>query len=1771
MSVSVNRINDPELDKYDVIDQSLIPSKDFVRNFGDDNDYVEAHVYTKDGRLLQSDYRYRGFSIPSDIKVENTATVNSLIFDPAAHIQSLGYNVGDFKIDYRVYRKKIFNLAEKTFFINEISSDRTEIRLISTLVSDSTLESNTLNFLYEIQTSPYFKDFLLNFGENRLVNAVNIALDKNTTPYSIVIKLYQPLPAEFDLKSSLWIVEELADPIQFEVELLLDPIEEVVEFIGPPNFDLNLDSHQAISSTYQSLSSIYTTDSLTSYQNVINKLNDSSIGINVDYSDFNNFIHFSSAVERLNNFIYKLQLIEGYKNNIDILQSVPNYTSGSVNTNIKTLENTINGIIQKFDGYENYLYTVSESASWPKTGVYPDFTLATTTSPEAVAWIGSTVESDPNYGGMALSASFYDLDNQNNLIFSVPEFISTDKNNEEYLLFLNMVGQHFDNIWIYIKAINDIHKADNSFKEGISKDMVYTALRSLGIKLYNNNTNENIFDYLVGNVSGSYTVTESLDLVSGEDKSKEVFKRLYHNLPYLLKSKGTNRGIKALVSTFGIPDTILSLNEYGGSDKFASTLEYVYERFTYALKNAGTSNFDLRWAPLTQNNFKYGHFNLVPDAIEFVFKPDLNNINPNVTLLQKFADGLNVIDFGITMNYTSSNGVPSANINFLLSDNTEYVSSSLTLPIYKPDESGESYWWNVLLRRNYKYTTFDIHDTYPYDTASIQQYDLIVKNNISGRIGFQASASIYATGSNRGMLNHAWSAYGDASNPYYLTIGSPSLVNGAFLSGSTFNGYLQEVRYWSEPLLDNAFNAHVLNRESYEGNYSGSAFNDLAARFPLGNNLVTYNHSASTTIESVHPNYTVPYSSGSIGSLLDISLYGSAVYGLNLYGATGLPFSLNENRAFFFRYPDQNNYDYFYVNNYANTINSGYYTPVTEKIRIVDNLVDSEVLSPMVKLEVEDTYRTKDTHFADVSFSPQNEINKDIIAQYGSTLNIDNIIGNPATQYDSRYDNLDSLRQEYYAKFASKYNLTDFINLIKSVDNTLFKMLEDYVPARTNLSTGITIKSPILERNRAQRQQPSAEKAPDRFDSLDPLNITGDTSHTNVNGSTEEFITSELSGSIIDLQYAFEKANFNPYILATQSFDEVKFENSDFNVLQGIVSNNITSSLFKKIDPNNDEILVDAEIQDGYYTYKRNSLPRYEGSKSTSAEYNVHTPGDSSYGKNAAIDYNVLKFGWVDRVNSKNLDFYNKTKLNLKHLIDASGSLLDLNTDNKNIFEVQNTFKSGDQVVVSLLDKTYPTNQTTLEGSKEIFVGGFSYSPILYRDLDETLHFSFLNPTQTTYSNLGVKAFSTSSYTYIVGNNATVRNPAQPPANSGDGYYYTTNGDVKDTTGIPMSNLYYTYNTWPYYNSSIAGLSYTNLGPFTGGRPSDGDTFSFDLLKFSSLFGGYNTEPSTYTYQEIDGTYYYVVPRDSTYAITGSINFSFRGIDAGTSLSLFKVVGIVEQSTTPSSDTSWTRVGNTKLTALNTPVMDGVGKVAQYDSISNTILFDATMLSDWNFNLRVETTASLTAGAYIRFNFYLLDIQKGLVASSSGGWNYFKFELKKDSFLEIYDATRKIKQLVTTGSVGQVPSLFTYDPGSVIFSSYATNNFYSQSIFLPEAPYSENYSPVTDIFEIEPGDLFRFGEFTSTTPSYYEVASVEKTPNIKVIFKGDTTLLPGSVDAASFAILRKKPDETSVILNFNKQEGETSKALLIPHNLTKAIADDVANIIQPLRVPLSTQ
>ena len=111
-----------------------------------------------------------------------------------------------------------------------------------------------------------------------------------------------------------------------------------------------------------------------------------------------------------------------------------------------------------------------------------------------------------------------------------------------------------------------------------------------------------------------------------EDITKEIWKRLYHNAPYLLKTKGTERGLKALMSCYGVPSTILNVKEYGGSTSDKTTYQtFSYEKSGLALKgDSGTDGYFIKtdWSSsLTKN------LNSEAKTVEFRIKPHRSNDN----------------------------------------------------------------------------------------------------------------------------------------------------------------------------------------------------------------------------------------------------------------------------------------------------------------------------------------------------------------------------------------------------------------------------------------------------------------------------------------------------------------------------------------------------------------------------------------------------------------------------------------------------------------------------------------------------------------------------------------------------------------------------------------------------------------------------------------------------------------------------------------------------------------------------------------------------------------------------------------------------------------------------------------------------------------------------------------------------------------------------------------------------------------------------------------
>ena len=1004
---------------YSSQDEKLISPTQVEATFNPSTDYIEYVISTPNNSFQTVDYNYGAYSFPINGTVISN-DISSIEINPITDINSRGISSGDYNTYYNFYRNELSTgPSNKNLFIKTISADRTElvVRYISpttnvTLAVDSFINSNT---------SFYFNDFYLNFGNNLLLVANNIQVNPNTD--DILINLYNPLPSNLTINSDFWVVTKIANSLAFNIMFTPEPIlPPAVTFnIKGPNFNINTQDRINNTTNYTDYTSLLSNQLTSSVNQIKSYLNEKSINISVDYTNFSDFVHFSSAEQRINNFYYKIQQIEGYSSSIANLTTVTS-SLGSINI----FEDKITDIIKNFDEYEYYMYYESSSYAWPKSNNTVPYRLYSSSNAIVTTWLEDRLT----------SASIYDENNQDYLYYSIPEYVTNDIRNSAYVAFAQLVGQHYDSIWTYYKDVTNRYNADNRLDYGISKDLVAEALKSFGVKIYQNNfTSGDLFNAFTGFNTGStginLTPTGS-DLITSyitasyeasvtpiDDYNKEIYKRIYHNLPYLAKTKGTIPGLRALINCFGVPDTVLRISEFGGRDKDTSTYDYFDQQFDYAAEASASSVIITPWLLNTVWSASINEFKA--SSVQFRFKTSdfdtgsnyqIWSLNTGPTTPPSASLVLRYSGSGLTTgSYSGSSVNPyyqHAYLTFYPKVNDIVNTASVYLPFF------DHGWWSVMINK--------FQDTYTLYASNKLYYDGYDGN----QIGYLASSSVV-------LANTSWTGSSSVS----VFVSSSSSIGGT--TYSRFTGSLQEIRYWIKTGSVDSFKDYVMNPQSID--YSGEVLYDdyLVFRLPLGGDLYTGS-------QSVHPRITGSWAStGSFISSNNATL-------------TNVTFKPNTETRF------------------LNSPIIGLRGRVTDKIQIVSSsLPTGSVLSQYTSIE--QSYpslgsESPDVNMLEVAFSPQNEVNDDIISSLGY-FNIGEYIGDPrqVTSSATSYPDLNTLSNNFFQKYFDTYDLKDYVRLIKYFDNSLFKMIKDFVPARTSLTTGVVIKQHLLERNKYPQPQ----------------------------------------------------------------------------------------------------------------------------------------------------------------------------------------------------------------------------------------------------------------------------------------------------------------------------------------------------------------------------------------------------------------------------------------------------------------------------------------------------------------------------------------------------------------------------------------------------------------------------------------------------------------------------------------------------------------------------
>ena len=161
--------------------RTQIQSKTITTSFGREEDYVELHIHNTAGQLIYSEPNFQDYSLGGNTNawgVSTATTSHNIKLEPEKILSDRGYISGQYVLKIHIHRDKIFHSAAFPFYIKEISTSRREIKSISEETTNKLFDDAVMNFILEVESTSYFKEFVLNIGNGILIPAINLILNK---------------------------------------------------------------------------------------------------------------------------------------------------------------------------------------------------------------------------------------------------------------------------------------------------------------------------------------------------------------------------------------------------------------------------------------------------------------------------------------------------------------------------------------------------------------------------------------------------------------------------------------------------------------------------------------------------------------------------------------------------------------------------------------------------------------------------------------------------------------------------------------------------------------------------------------------------------------------------------------------------------------------------------------------------------------------------------------------------------------------------------------------------------------------------------------------------------------------------------------------------------------------------------------------------------------------------------------------------------------------------------------------------------------------------------------------------------------------------------------------------------------------------------------------------------------------------------------------------------------------------------------------------------
>ena len=207
------------LEGFELTDQTQIPSFDIESSFDPEINKVEFFIYDFNKNLIYSEFNFSDWGITENTDTTSLTNTNTIDLDPLRDVYDRGFDVGALYATYNFVNYELFSSPTNQYYISEISSDRTEIRLKSNFITNEEIASSFDQFKLRLDSAEYFDEFYICSLDNIYNIGVNIQLDiSDAESYSILVKLYDALPPQFDLRSEAYVATKETQSLTYQVQ-----------------------------------------------------------------------------------------------------------------------------------------------------------------------------------------------------------------------------------------------------------------------------------------------------------------------------------------------------------------------------------------------------------------------------------------------------------------------------------------------------------------------------------------------------------------------------------------------------------------------------------------------------------------------------------------------------------------------------------------------------------------------------------------------------------------------------------------------------------------------------------------------------------------------------------------------------------------------------------------------------------------------------------------------------------------------------------------------------------------------------------------------------------------------------------------------------------------------------------------------------------------------------------------------------------------------------------------------------------------------------------------------------------------------------------------------------------------------------------------------------------------------------------------------------------------------------------------------------------------